>query len=128
MVCLEEWAAQCLEWCYYKSENGKFADQGYLDAWPEKYGAHVIQNPGFGLAPWNQSQYTYVHKSYLVAPSIVEGGLELFTIMYHFHEFRRAGDGFSRTGHTLHPMVATHIYEPYEEEMREMILLVENSG
>ena len=131
MACLEEWAAQCLEWCYYKSENGKFADQGYLDAWPEKYGAHVIQNPGFGLAPWNQMQYKYAAKRYMVGPLVIENYYPPIVhplTMYHFHEFRRAGDGFSRTGHTLHPMVATHIYEPYEEEMREMILLVENSG
>ena len=34
MKCLGSWKNQCLEWCYYKLEEGKMGDQKYLDNWP----------------------------------------------------------------------------------------------
>src|SRR5262249_36352744 len=48
------WRDRCLEWCHDRRENGKYADQHYLDDWPERFdGVRVIANPGAGLAPWN---------------------------------------------------------------------------
>lgn len=56
--CLERWRNQCLEWCYDRPEDGKFADQKYLDEWPNIYDRLVIlQHKGAGLAPWNWSRY-----------------------------------------------------------------------
>lgn len=52
--CLAEWRRQCLEWCRDEPEGGRFGDQGYLDAWPQKYpGTLVLDQPGFNEAPWN---------------------------------------------------------------------------
>jgi hypothetical protein len=36
--CVNTWAKQCLDWCYYTVEKDRFADQKYLDKWPGKYG------------------------------------------------------------------------------------------
>ena len=53
--CLHEWMQQCLEWCFDRYEDGKFADQKYLDSWPEKFKNHLVisKNLGVGIAPWN---------------------------------------------------------------------------
>ena len=56
--CLEDWRINCLSWCYDRLENGQFADQKYLNYWPEKYsGIYVIKHVGANLAPWNVGRY-----------------------------------------------------------------------
>jgi hypothetical protein len=52
---LEDWRTRCLEWCHDRLEAGRYADQKYLDAWPERFGAAVLvlENPGVNFAPWN---------------------------------------------------------------------------
>ena len=52
--CLNQWKSQCLEWCKDKPEDGKFADQKYLDSWPRDFRKLLIHShPGANLAPWN---------------------------------------------------------------------------
>jgi hypothetical protein len=56
--CLDDWLDQCLNWCYDKLEDDRFADQKYLDAWPGHYGGlHIIQHPGANVGPWNVSDF-----------------------------------------------------------------------
>lgn len=54
---LRWWRDRCLEWCHRTPENGRWADQQYLDEWPHRYpGVRVLHHPGGGLAPWNGSR------------------------------------------------------------------------
>jgi hypothetical protein len=57
-ACLEWWRGRCLEWCFDRAENGRFADQKYLDDWPERFpGVAVLRHEGAGLGPWNWMNY-----------------------------------------------------------------------
>lgn len=52
--CLRWWRDRCLEWCHDRVEGDRFADQGYLNDWPQRFdNVVVIENPGANLAPWN---------------------------------------------------------------------------
>ncbi|MBF0409178.1 MAG: hypothetical protein HQM10_17650 [Candidatus Riflebacteria bacterium] len=54
LACLKRWRQQCIEWCYDYSENNKYADQKYLDEWPDLYrDVCIIKNSGANVAPWN---------------------------------------------------------------------------
>jgi len=109
--CIKEWAAQTLDWCFYRHEDGKFCDQKYLDVWPEQWGAHSIQHKGANLAPWNQGEGQYIY-------SIRDGQIHVDSdplIFYHFH----AGLSFlhPKVGYEIDPFVATNIYGPYKEAL-----------
>ena len=80
---LERWRSQCLEWCYDRVENGRFADQAYLDDWPETLpGVVVVDEPGIGLGPWNAMRYSID----VSGPAILVNDRPL--VFYHFHAFR----------------------------------------
>lgn len=105
--CLELWASQCVQWCYYRNEEGRFGDQKYLDKWPSLYGDECVQikNIGVGAAPWNVSQYKV---------AIGREGLVCLDsaplVFYHFHEFvpwKRL------TNYSLRDEDKTLIYGPY---------------
>lgn len=84
---LGRWRRQCLDWCHDHVEDGKFADQGYLDEWPGLPGVRVIENVGADLAPWNFMQY---HIDFRALPPTVDG---VPLIFYHFQGFKPVGPG-----------------------------------
>jgi hypothetical protein len=88
LACLQRWHEQCLEWCYDRLEGGRFADQLYLDEWPELYSNLVIsQLKGAGVAPWNvgSSNLKIEDDQYFV------DGERL--IFYHFHHLKYVFSG-----------------------------------
>lgn len=115
--CLVHWRTQCLDWCYWKMEDGKLGDQMYLNEWPKLYGKSLVisNNIGVDVAPWNVSQYTvtkrkdevYINREKLVC--------------YHFHQFQILGPNhFNRVmGYTLSKEVVQNIYEAYELEIQK---------
>ncbi len=83
IACLEIWREQCLEWCHDRSENGKYADQGYLNEWPGRYDKLVVSRlKGAGVAPWNVAQYEID----------INNGVNIDgepMVFYHFHSVRK---------------------------------------
>lgn len=78
--CLHWWREQCLRWCYDRYEDGKYADQKYLDEFPTRF-KNVIssRNKGACVGPWNL----------FFSDISVDNGTFLFDgvqlIFFHFH-------------------------------------------
>lgn len=84
MACLKYWNQQCLEWCYKRLENGKFADQKYLDYWPNLYkNLKIINHKGANVAPWNLGNYNVKMRgdSILIDEQVL--------IFFHFHGLKK---------------------------------------
>lgn len=77
-VIMKWWQDRCVEWCFARSEEGKFGDQKYLDVWPEVFlqQVHILTQTKSTLAPWN---VRYV---------LQDSGQPEFPIIYHFHALR----------------------------------------
>lgn len=122
MACLSRWREQCIEWCYYRLEEGRMGDQKYLDEWPGRYpSCHILQHPGAGIAPWNYSQYRFGNDG---AGNLTVDGHPL--IFYHFHQFQLLeGCKFDRlsTFYTSECQEPTELYEVYERDL--MVRLAE---
>jgi hypothetical protein len=111
LAALRWWHDRCIEWCYFRLEDGRFADQKYLDDWPERFeGVHVLQHKGGGLAPWNVSGYQLRD----------EGGHVMVDedplVFFHFHRVRLREDGaydWRAPGYPIPARARELVYEPY---------------
>jgi hypothetical protein len=120
--CLDDWRERCLEWCHDRAEDGKYADQKYLDRWPAQLGErlHVVNRPGVNLAPWNWSRYHYTFQGEQV---YVDGApLELF----HFARFRPSvGTFWFQSGQLEYGVMPwqlrQRIYGPYWQAMQQAL-------
>lgn len=86
LACLDWWRERCLEWCKDVPEPGRYADQKYLDQWPERFERVVVSNhPGVNAAPWNWQ------KRELIASGggVLANGRPL--VAFHFAQLRRLG-------------------------------------
>ncbi len=120
MACLARWRDQCIEWCYYRLEDGRMGDQKYLDEWPERYpSCHILQYVGAGVAPWNYAQYRFGRDS---QGRITVDDAPL--IFYHFHQFQILDNGgFDRlsTFYTSERAEPAAIYETYEAALKDVL-------
>ncbi len=124
--CLEWWRERCLEWCYDRVENGKFADQKYLDDWPQRFeGTRIVGNLGANVAPWNlaDSEFSYQNGKISI------NGNEL--IFFHFHGLKRVlfrlyDPNFRPYGLRLSemPQVRRLIFEPYIKALKNSETLI----
>lgn len=120
LKCLSRWREQCIDWCYYRLEDGKMGDQKYLDVWPRQYSScHILMHPGAGIAPWNYAQYQF---GLDLLNRITVNGAPL--IFYHFHQFQLLEGGqFDRlsTFYTSEKKEPSEIYIRYEAELMKCI-------
>lgn len=113
---LDWYSEQTLKWCSDKPENGKYADQGYLDWFPEFMGVKILDSPGFNVAPWNTKRHKFTS---------TESGLvfvdEVPLTFFHFHGLRKVGNWFV-TSQLIYKSKITsvqkqHIYKPYVDKL-----------
>lgn len=110
------WADRCIEWCFGRTEDGKFGDQKYLDDWPERFGneVHVLRDKELFQAPWNASRFP---------PS----GAAAF----HFHGLRLMRDRhvlLCGSHYTILPSTLEIIYRPYLKDLQEIIRKLSSAG
>jgi hypothetical protein len=108
---LEWWHDRCIEWCYYRLEDGKLGDQKYLDDWPTRFaGVHVLRHLGGGLAPWNHTQYDVRDRDGQVW--VDDDPL----VFFHYHRVglrERGGHAWEPPGFAVPEAVRQLVYEPY---------------
>jgi len=88
LACLNWWRDRCNEWCHDYHQDGKFADQKYLDDWVERFNrVAVLQYPGVNIAPWNLDTYpiSLFDNQVFVADQPA--------IFFHFHGLKELEDG-----------------------------------
>jgi hypothetical protein len=113
MECLQWWRERCLEWCYERVEETRFADQKYLDDWPDRFsGVIVLQHKGANVAQWNLSRYNVTANGSNV---LIDDQPLLF---FHFHRFRRAAPFIYDANLAAYGASASHtirqsIFKPY---------------
>jgi hypothetical protein len=88
LACLESWRRQCIEWCYDRLEDDRFAEQKYLDDWPTRFpNVRIIQHPGANVAPWNLNRFKL---------SVEDGAVRVdghALIFLHAHGYRIGSPG-----------------------------------
>ena len=111
METLRWWHDRCIEWCYYRLEDGKLGDQKYLDDWPERFdGVHVLEHKGGGLAPWNISQYELTGRGDRV---LVDSDPLIF---FHYHRVKLLESGgydWRPPGYLITARQRKLVYDPY---------------
>lgn len=106
------WQNRCVEWCFARSENGRFGDQKYLDEWPKRFGGlvHIARPRGRFQGPWNATRFPYSEAT-----------------TYHFHSLRLAGNSLVQPAAKRYSIPAPHmeyVYKPYFIDLRGSISLI----
>ena len=117
LSCLQWWHDRCIEWCYFRLDGSRFADQKYLDQWPSLFeGVHILRHKGGGLAPWNVSGYDVRD----------EGGRVMVDkdplVFFHFHKVRLRLDGgydWKAPGYVVPAPTRKLVYDPYLQALDE---------
>jgi len=117
---LEWWRQQCLEWCFDRvdEENNRFADQRYLDQFPElSTKVYIVVHKGANLAPWNIGGYQFSERNGNV---LIDDRDPL--IFFHFHGLKALASTIFLTGQKIYhaqmsPLIKGNIYRPYLNEL-----------
>jgi len=118
LKCLEWWKQKCLNWCFFRKEDGKFGDQEYLNKMLADFaGVHVIKTPGVNIAPWNSYRFEFSRHGTKIH---LDKDILLF---YHFCGFRLLNA--SEYAIIYHNEDLPIVYEPYINELRHVIGQVE---
>lgn len=118
------WRERCIEWCYDHVDDGRYADQGYLDSFAGLSSRVVsIENIGANLAPWNIANY----------PIAFDGGRVVVDrtplVFFHFQGLRSTGRWFIFNSHRVFgapfsSATREHIYRPYVNDLLAVEQLV----
>jgi hypothetical protein len=120
------WRSRCNEWCYDYLDGDKFADQKYLDRFPELFdGVVVLEHDGANVAPWNIARYgiTSIQGKLYVRQQVP-------LVFFHFHGFRPVGRFAYRAAHRpyrapFRGVIRRTLYKPYVKAVSDLTAEVE---
>ena len=115
-ACLKWWLERSLEWCYTRVEGERYANQKYMNRFPEiAPGTKILRQKGFNCAPWNVGHFRLTER---------DGRLwvdEEPLVFYHFHGLRRRSVCFEFPHQTyatrISWLVRNKLYRPYITEL-----------
>lgn len=120
VACLTTWREQCLEWCYDRVEPGRFAEQKYLDQWPDRFrSVRIIQHKGANVAPWNLDRFKLATRG----GKLTVGGERI--LFFHAHGFQPKSPGRDRVLNLEpyrvqeRPLLFRCIFDPYEKALTD---------
>lgn len=120
LACLDWWRDRCLEYCHDRLEDGRFADQKYLDSLSQRFPkVHSIAHVGVNLAPWNLSPAALRWE----AGRLLVGQCPV--IAYHFQGVKGLGCqlfdcALDDYGVRMSAVARKHLYGPYLRRLREL--------
>ncbi len=132
LACLQWWRDRCIEWCYDRIENGRFADQKYLDDWPTRFqNVVVLEHKGANVAPWNLENH---HLSYQNGNTVTVDNQPL--IFFHFHGLKKItswwyNPRWRNYGVTPSLVLRRRVYAPYIQtlfDVSRQLLPASNMG
>ena len=123
---LNWWRNACIDWCYMRSENGLWADQGYLNDWPTRFnGVHELENLGGGVASWNTPLYKFLKTTegkFVLTEKRSKKKFNL--IFFHFHGVRFFSNNYIYVENkSADNVLIRHIYRAY---IKHLILTAKN--
>ncbi len=117
-ACLDWWRERCIEWCYDRVEDERYADQRYLDEFPARFRrVCVVRHPGANVAPWNAANHRIAESN----GRVTVGGAPL--VFFHFSGVKELLSWLYRTDFgayltSLRGVVRCSVYRPYIAELR----------
>lgn len=124
--CLQWWGESTLAWCGDHPSEGRYADQGYLDRFPEFAGVRILPSSGFNLAPWN----TAGRRVETDGSGLTIDGDSL--VFFHFHGVKRTPLWWMTSqlvyGAPLSPALRDGVYVPYLRRLERFDALVAASA
>jgi hypothetical protein len=118
---LKYWKDACIEWCFARSEDGKFGDQKYLDDWISRFDCiYELNNVGGGVAPWNVQQYQIINKKNVLYIKEKKNKKLSKLVFYHFHGlvfYKNNTIELTNPTYLLSKRVMKYIYKPYIEKL-----------
>ncbi len=122
MTVLRWWRDRCLEWCFVRAEDGKWADQGYLNKWPELFsGVKVLSHYG-AVGPWAiEGPYIYMEifeeNNAPMGKDVATGNI-FPIVFFHFQGLKVLHDSsVSNYSAPINPSAAAAVYEPYTKHL-----------
>lgn len=117
--CLNWWKENCLNWCSDYPDNGKYADQGYLDGFVKvTKETKVLKSEGFNLAPWNIGNARLNVSSH----GLEANGKEV--VFFHAHGFKKIGNLYLTAdaiyGYKTPAVLKKFVYQPYANELSKI--------